>query len=142
MENASKALLIAGGILIAIIILALLVRSSSTISSFQKQRLTEEEQAQLEAFNERYTKYVGQYVYGTEVLSLMNKERDDNLVHVILTEGSEQPSINDNQSKYNDATHSYSSETKYYKCIGVTFNSTTGRVNTITFQQIKLGSGV
>lgn len=73
MENASKALLMAGGILIAILILTLVVRSFTTISIFQKSRLSEEEQEQLVEFNEQYTKYLGQYVYGTEVITVINK---------------------------------------------------------------------
>ena len=77
MENASKALLMAGGVLIAVITIALLVQSFGVISSFQKSQLTEEEQAQLVAFNEQYTKYLGQYVYGTEVISVINKSLDN-----------------------------------------------------------------
>ena len=77
MENASKALLMAGGVLIAVITIALLVRSFGVISLFQKSQLTEEEQAQLVAFNEQYTKYIGQYVYGTEVISVINKSLDN-----------------------------------------------------------------
>lgn len=84
MENASKALLMAGGILIAIITIAVLVRSFSSISAFQQSSLTEEEQAQLVAFNEQYTKYLGQYVYGTEVITVINKSLD-NKSHKITT---------------------------------------------------------
>ena len=84
MENASKALLMAGGILIAIIIIALLAHTFNNLSIFQKTKLTEEEQEQLIAFNEQYTKYVGQYVYGTDVLTIMNKSDDNKLVKVII----------------------------------------------------------
>ena len=84
MENASKALLMAGGILIAIITIALLVRSFTTIGIFQKAQLSEEEQAQLVEFNEQYTKYLGQYVYGTEVISVINKSFN-NKSYVIKT---------------------------------------------------------
>jgi len=73
MENASKALLMAGGILIALIIIAILTRTYTNISLFQRAQLTEEEQAQLVAFNEQYTKYLGEYVYGTEIITVINK---------------------------------------------------------------------
>ena len=73
MENASKALLMAGGILIALITIAVLVRSFTTIGIFQKAQMTEEEQAQLVEFNEQYTKYLGQHMYGTEVITVINK---------------------------------------------------------------------
>ena len=84
MENASKALLMAGGILIAMLIIAVLVRSFTTVGIFQKAKLSEEEQAELVAFNEQYTKYLGQYVYGTEVITVINKSLNDKS-HTITT---------------------------------------------------------
>lgn len=84
MENASKALLMAGGVLIAIIMIGLVVKVFGSINLFQKSRLTEEEQAQLVAFNEQYTRYLGQYVYGTEVITVINKSLD-NRSHTIKT---------------------------------------------------------
>ena len=147
MENASKALLMAGGVLIAILIIALLVRSLTSISSFQKMRLTEEEQAQITQFNEQYTKYLGKYVYGTDVLTLKNKYNHDNLVEVKFTEGSdENPGEHDNhyQYQYNEVTGigSYSNETKYYKCTAIGYDNSTGRVNSITFEQITTSATV
>ena len=61
MENASKALLMAGGILLAIIILALLTRSFGTISNFQKVKLTEEEQEQLDLELQQEKEYQEEY---------------------------------------------------------------------------------
>lgn len=129
MENASKALLMAGGILIAIIIIALLVKSFSSVSSFQKAKLTEEEQAQIIAFNEKYTKYVGQYVYGTEVLTLINKndlkvtnENDE------LLNGEELKNSVENKT------------TTYYKCVGIEYDAITGIINQIKFKKINLSS--
>lgn len=77
MENASKALMMAGGVLIAVLILVLLVRSFTGVSNFQMSQLTEEEQQQLIAFNEQYSKYLGKYVYGTEVITVINKTLDN-----------------------------------------------------------------
>ena len=124
MENASKALLMAGGILIAIIIIALLVRSFTTVSIFQKAKLTEEEQAQLVAFNEQYTKYLGQYVYGTEVRTLMNKYDNDGQVKVIV-EGDNPPT-------------GVGQDTKYYKCTEIGYDNSTGKVNSITFKEVTI----
>ena len=102
MENASRALLMAGGILIAILIIAVLARTFSTMSVFQKTQLTEEEARQLQEFNEQYTKYLGQYVYGTEVRTLINKYEDDGKVQV-LPQGLNPPT-------------GIGQETQYYKC--------------------------
>ena len=120
MENASKALLMAGGVLIAIITIALLTRSFSSISQFQKNRLSEEEQAQLLAFNEQYTKYLNRYVYGTEVRTLINKYENDKKVKVII-DGTLPPT-------------EVGQDTKYYKCTEIDYDN--GRVNSITFVEI------
>ena len=126
MENASKALLMAGGILIAILIIALLVKSFTSVSTFQKSKLTEEEQAQLVAFNEQYTKYLGQYVYGTEVRTLMNKYENDKQVKV-LPEGINPPT-------------GVGQDTKYYKCKEIGYDNSTGKVNSITFEEVTINS--
>ena len=73
MENAAKALMIAGGILIAVLIISVLVSTFSTMSEFQLSQLSEEEQQQIIQFNEQYTKYINEYVYGTEVITAINK---------------------------------------------------------------------
>lgn len=122
MENASKALMIAAGILIAIVITSLLVSTFSTMNKFQLSKLSEEERQQIIEFNEQYIKYVNQYVYGTEVGGLINKYNDDNLVSVNVVGGTPPTNVGE--------------EVQYYKCTGVTYDENTGRVNTITFVKI------
>lgn len=134
MENASKALLMAAGILIAIIIIGLLVTTFSNINQFQMSRLSEEEQQKLIAFNEQYTKYLNQYVYGTDVKTLQNKKSQTE-VEVIFEDGSEEPGDTYTQQfQYQDG--SYTSDIKYYKCTGIEFDNSTGKVKSITFKQI------
>ena len=60
MENATKALLIAGGVLLAIIIISLLVRTYGNISLFQRQQVSAEEAERIESYNKEYTKYLNQ----------------------------------------------------------------------------------
>lgn len=79
MENASKALLIAGGVLLAIIIISLLVRTYGNISLFQRQQVSAEEAERIESYNKEYTKYLNQYVYGTEVITAINKTINNNI---------------------------------------------------------------
>lgn len=73
MENASKALIMAAGILIAIILIALLARTYTTVSIFQRTQLSERETQELLEFNQEYLKYLNEYVYGTEVITVINK---------------------------------------------------------------------
>ena len=126
MENASKALLIAGGVLIAILIIGLLVNSFTSISSFQQTKLSEEEQEKLVKFNEQYTKYLEQYVYGTEVATLRNKYENDKLVKVLPEELTVPTGVGQ--------------DTRYYKCTSIGYDNSTGRVNSITFEEIIISS--
>lgn len=128
MENASKALLMAGGVLIAILIIVLLVNSFTSISSLQQTKLSEEEQEKLVKFNEQYTKYAGQYVYGTEVRSVMNKSENNGFVTVIVLPKGSEPPTNIGQ------------DTQYYKCPndGIKYNDQTGRVEEIIFEKVEI----
>lgn len=140
MENASKALLIAGGVLLALLIIVVLLRTYGGISSFQKTKLSQEEAQQIEEFNKQYTKYLGQYVYGTEVISLQHKFENDGMVEVKIEEGKTPEQKNGWKKDQN--TFSYTNETTYYKCTNIGYNTSTGRVNSIIFKQITLNSGV
>lgn len=126
MENASKALLMAGGVLIGILLIVLLTRMLTNVGALQKANLTKEEEAQLVQFNEQYTKYINQYVYGQEVRSLMNKYESDGKVKVNVSNGI--PPLTTGE------------DTQYYKCTNVGYDNQTGRVNSITFQKVEISS--
>lgn len=111
MENASKALLMAGGILIAVMIVSLLVRSVFSMSKFEMAQLTEEEQAQLIAYNEQYTKYLGQYVYGTDVITVINKSLNNSIYPVTVKIKFVGEYTYKVKGNYNSSTKSYEEET-------------------------------
>ena len=79
MENATKALLIAGGILIAIIIIWVMVtlfqNTGRTSESYNK-RLSAEE---IEIFNSNFTKYLGQNLTIHEVITITNFANSNNV---------------------------------------------------------------
>ncbi len=78
MENASKALLIAGGVLMALLIIGTLVYSYRSVGEYfaesENIKLTE----QLSAFNNQYESYHRNLLRGTEVISVINKAIDNN----------------------------------------------------------------
>ena len=78
MENASKALLIAGGVLISIIILSLIVIAYTNISNYYNEDRALTRIEQITKFNNEYTGYVRDDVKGSELLSLVNKIVDYN----------------------------------------------------------------
>lgn len=129
MENASKALLMAGGVLIAIIIISLLVKTYGNIGTFQKQQISVEEAERIEEYNKEYTKYLNQYVYGTEVITVINKSINDSQkmgfnIYVYV----------DNVqvgSEYINTTENL--KNKAFKCTSIEYEQNAGRVNKICF---------
>ena len=70
MENASKALIIAGSILIAIMIISLGIYIFKQYSSFAKENADLSEQ-EISAFNSKITSYLGEGISGSQVNALL-----------------------------------------------------------------------
>lgn len=79
MENASKALLIAAGILIGLILITMIIYGYSQISSYYKAKEENREIEQLVDFNKQYIPYNRDDVRGSDLLSLVNKIIDYNV---------------------------------------------------------------
>ena len=167
MENATKALIIAGSILISVIVISLLMMTFGKIGTFQKNQRTEEEAEQIEEFNKDYTKYDGQYVYGTEVITIINKTLDykekqgvDIQVNITVVEPYPYKikdkeyttkSINlknesdvytfidftRNNTNANTEDDSSDIKNRAFKCTKIEQNPETGKVNYIEFQEKK-----
>lgn len=78
MENASKALLMAGGILIAILtigLVAYLLNSSGQLLQGEENTDLAE---QIEAFNKEYEAYNRKLMRGTDIISIINKVNSNN----------------------------------------------------------------
>ena len=86
MENASKALLIAGGILLAMIILSLIVLVDSSISDMRRTQVNQQLSDELNAFNAQYEAYNKKIMYGTDVISVINKAADNNTLMMYKNE--------------------------------------------------------
>lgn len=78
MENASKALLIAGGILVGIITISLLFYMSTKLGETVESVSNNSEQEELLEFNKGFEVYNKKLMYGTDVLSVLNKAIDNN----------------------------------------------------------------
>ncbi len=163
MENASKALLMAAGILIAIILISLLVAMYKGVSLFQRQQVSQEDAARIEEFNSFYTKYSGRYVYGTEVITVINqtvnnKASNDVKVEVIMksdytykigkvTYTAKSITVDTGEvitdtsgyitsiDKKNLTALDKNLRTRAFQCTGITYDTTTGKVNGIKFEE-------
>lgn len=78
MENATKALVMAGGVLISIIIISMLLLVANSLTNYQELSTQQEETNALAAFNNQYMPYNRDDVRGNELLTLANKVIDYN----------------------------------------------------------------
>lgn len=78
MENASKALLMAAGVLIALIVIGAFMLMFNGLSDYQNKSDVSVEAQQLAAFNNQYHTYDRTGLRGTDMITLMNKVLDYN----------------------------------------------------------------
>ena len=78
MENASKALIMAASVLIAIVIISAFVLMMSNLTSYQESSYQSNLSAQIAEFNNQYTTYDRSNIRGSDMISLMNKVSDYN----------------------------------------------------------------
>ena len=78
MENASKALIMAGGILIAILVMSLFVNGWNKITRFNKSKEEVQTAEQIIEFNKEYESYNKRIVRGYDLVSLKNLVDDTN----------------------------------------------------------------
>ena len=86
MENASKALIIAGSLLISLAVIALLVYT------FDRLGVVEEEQDKIQAeesviaFNKEFDAFNKKLMYGVDVMSCINKAINKNINSIVFQE--------------------------------------------------------
>ena len=125
MENASKALLIAGGVLIAILIVSVLVVTLNILNSNQRTREKALATEQLAEFNQKYEAYNKKALRGTDIITIKNMSKSEgNAVTVKVTNGTEEIDVSIEKNK-----------TAIFACTKVEYNN--GRISALTFQKIK-----
>ena len=85
MENASKALMMAGGVLIALVTISIFYYMFSQISTFRKQVDENPTEAALLAFNQGFESYNKKIMYGADLISVLNKAIDNNRSYDVET---------------------------------------------------------
>lgn len=94
MENASKALLMAGGVLLVMLVIMLFLFSWGKYSEFYTNKDDLAEITNIAEFNLQFTNYENRDVYGYELISLANNVADYNMRHSNATDA-------ENNEKYN-----------------------------------------
>ena len=79
MENASKALLMAGGILISILVISLLVGLFQSTGRLNQSYNKEIETSEVQKFNSNFTKYLTQKISIYDVITICNFAENNNI---------------------------------------------------------------
>lgn len=137
MENASKALLMAGGIFIALMILGAIVMLFTNLADYQNKQGDLELTAQIAEFNNQYEPYNKKNLTLMELKTVYNKIVDYNS----KADVDEQIETNI-PDIYSDLTGNWSDivqdekKTRRFDCTGITYRSD-GRISAINFKQVK-----
>lgn len=78
MENASKALIIAGSVLISVLIISALVLMFNQIGELQRTEATSEDEKKINEYNKQIESFERTGLYGSEILSIANLVNDYN----------------------------------------------------------------
>lgn len=78
MENASKALLIGAGVLMAMIVISVLIVTLNNITNIEMASQEKKEAEEIKEFNEAFLSYNKSAMYGTDLISVLNLAIDNN----------------------------------------------------------------
>ena len=120
MENASKALLIAGAVLIAILVVSLIVYLAVSGGNILVSN-TKNNSSEIKAFNSKFTKYEGDTISGIDVKQLL---KDVNAV---------KQNTGENISLTGKTTSNEIKNNENYK-VTLSYSDETGKVNSIDSQ--------
>ncbi len=154
MENASKALIIAGGILIAMMIVGLLTFGYTQIRNYQRAEADTERQQEVLEFNKRFEGYNRRSVRGYQLISLSNLVTDTNTrftdeegykpVSVTVDGLSSETATNEDLNAYLADYDTWDSDTKnefkqrYYECDDVQYDALNSRVISMHFHRLEV----
>ena len=153
MENASKALIIAGGMLIAMLIVGLLVWGFGRIRETQQTQVDQESIQEITDFNERFEAYNRTTVRGYQIISLANLVYDTNSrfteadgynpVTVTVDGLSSADATNEDlvtyiQTNYDRMNSNQKNALKelVFECTGVEYDTQNSRVLHMTFRRL------
>lgn len=152
MENASKALIMSGSILIGVLLVALMVYLFTSASAMRKSYSTNISNTRMNEFNTKYTKYLvteeeykesGNYVTIRDIITLANNaeefneglDEDSNDFISICVNADGIGRINNNSIDENQLLKKHIDK-KYVLDGPVEYNQSSGRVKKINFKKI------
>lgn len=136
MENASKALIIAGGILITVLILGSLALLFTNIQVYQNDSDSSKKQSQIGEFNNQYEPYNKSDITLAELKTVYNKIVSNNKqypeyeIHTNIQEVYENIAENFKELPEEDKIN------KVFKCTEIEYKNLDGRISLINFEEV------
>ncbi len=157
MENASKALLMAGGVLIAILIISSFMLFFTDLSNYENSQTDARMQEQVVKFNNAYTAYDRSKITLNEIKSLYNKiesnnERaengetnyykiESNIKDLCMQPENSKDQIDITVTNFRDLDERLKNNKYNFKCEKIEFENEGGRVSKMTFSMTDLTTG-
>lgn len=161
MENAAKALLIAGGILIALVIISTGLIVYTRTRDLQQYESATKEAEQVRKFNQEYTAYDKKELRGIEIITITNKAINNNVQNpenpIIIEVRINRTDILDglqpnnyiftgsalntyNNLKQNKTSFKLFKEQRFFKCVSnqTKFENENGIISKMVFEEIEI----
>lgn len=136
MENATRALTMAGGILIALLIIGALLLAFNNLSSYQNQMDLNEKNSQIAEFNNQFEPFNKKNLTLMELKSVWNKITSNN------AKNSEYTIEQNIQSVYANINGDFKNfpeedkQKKKFECINIEYQNAEGRISKMEFKAI------
>ena len=142
MENASKALIIAGGILIGLLIVSALLMMLSNVSVFQQNSQDAKKTEQIAKFNNQFEPYNKENITLNEMKSLRNKIENlkknseyDIALDIKWMDNNTQSLFDDENFKGSDEDKKELKQQSKFKCTKIVYEEKSGRIKELHFIQ-------
>lgn len=143
MENASKALLMAGGMLIALLIIGSLVLLFANLQDYQNKNDISQKQAEIAKYNNQFEPFNKENLTLMELKSVYNKIESNNkrnpeyrietnIAKAYSGNSAVYPNINLEFSKIEEEHK----QNKRFKCIKIEYNNSEGRISKMIFAEL------
>lgn len=143
MENAAKALLMAGGILIALLVIGALVLLFSNLSDYQNKTDASVKQSQIAEFNNQFEPYNRNDVTLMELKSLYNKILSNNAKSEYKIETNiSSPEVYENIEADSLSIPEDDKITLRFKCINIEYENADGRISKIEFEKVNSNQNI
>ena len=141
MENATQALLIAGGILLALMTVLTLVYLGNNLAIIGQSEQEKIEQERLNNWNAEWEAYNKKLLYGADVLTVLNKAKQNDIDYDYSATYKVDIQIKGKDEYGNTITKDNIENYKVaiFTCTEILYSDETGRVNSMTFEFVSEG---